>query len=125
MRSRAVRGFTLVETLVALVLLTLALLLGLGLVLQHPRIVSRLDAQREAIHSMEATLEALRAGAPLKSQDLPTVGPHKMKISIQIEPASHPRGLYSVRVSAHYVVEGQPRERSVETLLWKPQEPEP
>ena len=118
------RGFTLVETLVALVLLTLALLLGLGLVLQHPRIVRRLDAQREAIHSLEATLEALRAGAlPLESRVLPPVGPRRMALSIQIAPEGYPPGLYRVRVSAHYLVEGQPRERSVETLLWRPPEP--
>ena len=118
------RGFTLVETLVALVLLTLALLLGLGLVLQHPRIVRRLDAQREAIHSLEATLEALRAGAlPLASQTLPPVGPRKMALSIRIEPESYPPGLYRVQVSVSYLVEGQPRERSVETLLWRPPEP--
>lgn len=118
------RGFTLVETLVALALLTLALLLGLGLVLQHPRIVHRLDAQREALHALEATVEALRAGAlPLVSQDLPPVGPRKLTVSIQIAPEGYPPGLYRVRVSARYVVATQSRERSVETLLWRPPEP--
>jgi prepilin-type N-terminal cleavage/methylation domain-containing protein len=119
-----VRGFTLVETLVALVLLTLALLLGLGLVLQQPRIVRRLDAQREALHSIEATLEALRAGAlPPVSQDLPPVGPRRMALSIRITPEGYPPGLYRVRVSARYLIEGQSRERSVESLLWRPPEP--
>lgn len=118
------RGFTLVETLVALALLTLALLLGLGLVLQHPRIVRRLDAQREAIHHLEATLEALRAGAlPLASQSLPPAGARKMALSIQIAPEGYPPGLYRVRVRASYLIEGQARERDVETLLWRPPEP--
>lgn len=118
------RGFTLVETLVALALLTLALLLGLGLVLQHPRIVRRLDAQREAIHTLEATVEALRAGAiPLSSQTLPPVGPRKLALSIHVAPEGYPSGLYRVQVRAAWQVEGQPRERAVETLVWRPPEP--
>lgn len=118
------RGFTLVETLVALALLTLALLLGLGLVLQHPRIVRRLDAQREAIHSLEVTLEALRAGGlPLVSQTLPPIGPRKLALSIQVTPEGYPPGLYRVLVRAAWQVEGQPRERAVETLLWRYPEP--
>lgn len=115
------RGFTLVETLVALALLTLALLLGLGLVLQHPRIVHRLDAQREAVHLLEATLEALRAGGiPLASQTLPPAGPRKVALSIEVTPASTPPGLYRVQVRAAWQVQGQPKERSVETLVWRP-----
>ena len=121
------RGFTLVETLVALALLTLALLLGLGLVLQHPRIVRRLDAQREAIHTLEMTLEALRAGVPgglpLVSQRLPPTGSRKMALSIEVAPEGYPPGLYRVQVRAAYEVDGHPKERSVETLLWRPPKP--
>lgn len=124
MRSRAPHGFTLIETLVALVLLTLVLLLGLGLVLQHPRIVRRLDAQREALQTLEATLEAVRAGAlPLASQELPPVGPRGMTPSVQVEPAGYPPGLYHVEVRVRYTVEGQPRDRKVESLLWRPPAP--
>ena len=118
------RGFTLVETLVALALLTLALLLGLGLVLQHPRVVRRLDAQREANHFLESSLEALRAGGlPLASQTLPPAGQRKIPLFIQVDPVSNPPGLYRVKVYTAYQVGGHPKERSVETLLWRPPEP--
>ena len=94
--------------------------------LQHPRIVRRLEAQREAIHMMEATLEALRAGAiPLVSRTLPPTGPRKLALAIEVTPEGSPPGLYRVHVRAAYLVEGQPKERSVETLLWRPPETEP
>ncbi|HBL29655.1 MAG TPA: hypothetical protein DD490_22705 [Acidobacteria bacterium] len=121
MNGRAARGFTLVETLVALALLALALLLGLGLVLQHPRIVRRLDAQRAALHTLEATLEAVRTGAlPLASQELPPVGSHRIAVSLRVSPEGFPEGLYRVSARAVYSSEGRPRERSVETLIWRP-----
>ena len=94
--------------------------------LQHPRIVRRLDAQREAIHALETTLEALRAGLPgglpLASQTLPPVGSRKLALSIQVTPEGYPPGLYRVQVRAAWQVEGRPRERTVETLLWRPPE---
>ena len=64
--SRAGRpnGFTLLEALIALTVLGVALLLGMALVIQLPRDVRRLDAERNAMRAMEATLEALRAGTP-------------------------------------------------------------
>lgn len=120
------RGFALVETLVALALLTLALLLGLGLVLQQPRIVHRLDAQREAIERLEVVIEALRAGAlPLASQSLRPKGPWRMRISIQVTPEGSPPGLYRVQASARYFIQGKLRRQKVETLLWRLAEEEP
>lgn len=92
--------------------------------LQHPRIVRRLDAQREAIHTMEAVLESLRTGnLPLVSQTLPPTGPRKLALSIEVTPEGSPPGLYRVRVRAAYQVEGRPKERAVETLLWRPPAP--
>lgn len=63
-------GFSLIEVLVALTLLGIALLLGMDLVLQNPRIVLRLDAERQAFRAMESTMEAVRAGViPLGNAD--------------------------------------------------------
>ncbi|HEY4563959.1 MAG TPA: type II secretion system protein, partial [Thermoanaerobaculia bacterium] len=72
--SRAGRphGFTLLEAVVGLAILGVALLLGMALVIQLPRDVRRLDAERQAMRAMEATLEAMRAGAlPVKTCEPP------------------------------------------------------
>jgi len=67
---RASSGFSLIEVLIALTLLGIALLLGMDLVLQTPRVVRRLDGEREAFRAMESTMEAVRAGVILlKSGD--------------------------------------------------------
>ncbi len=63
--SRAPSGFSLIEVLIALTLLGIALLLGMDLVLQTPRVVRRLDGERQAFRAMESTMEAVRAGVIL------------------------------------------------------------
>jgi len=68
--SRAPAGFSLIEVLIALTLLGIALLLGMDLVLQNPRVVLRLDGERQAFRAMESTMEAVRAGViPLGNAD--------------------------------------------------------
>ncbi len=55
-------GFSLLEALIALVLLGVALLMGMELVLQNPRMVRRMDGERQAFRAMESTIESVRAG---------------------------------------------------------------
>ena len=123
--SSAQSGFTLIEALLAATILTMALLLGVGLVLQQPRIVRRLDAQREALHAMETALESMRAGAlPLQSQrlDLRAAGdPAGPILWITVEPAGYPPGLWDVSVRAAWTLEGQIRQSTVETMVWRPE----
>lgn len=118
-RMRARRGFSLVETLIALTILGTALLLGMSLVLQQPRVARRLDAQRRALAELESTMEALRSGAiPLESGRLgPSDAP---AVVIDVSPAAGPPGLYEVSLRAVYLVEGQTRERTLDTLIWSP-----
>jgi len=112
-------GFTLIEALLAATLLTLALLLGMGLVLQQPRIVHRLDAQRRALETMETTLELLRAGAlPLQSQRIDAPG--GPEVWIAVEPAGYPPGLWDVSLRALWSVDGHLKERRLETMIWRP-----
>ena len=69
-KPQAPSGFSLIEVLVALTLLGIALLLGMDLVLENPRVVRRLDGERQAFRAMESTMEAVRAGViPLGNTD--------------------------------------------------------
>jgi prepilin-type N-terminal cleavage/methylation domain-containing protein len=127
-RDRLQRGFTLVEVLVALWIVTVALLAGIALVLQQPRVVKRIDAERQAVRAMDWTLESMRAGlVPLQSVDLQgfvnstVVGAPApdLKVSVFVSPGAKP-GLYDVSLVARYTVLGQTRQRRLRTLFWRP-----
>lgn len=134
-RSGRESGFSLVEVLIALVLVGTALLLGMGLALQQPRIVRRLDGERQAFRAMESTLEAVRAGAiPIQKSPLQTLemdgfmtavgtpAPEDLKIYMQVEPAGTP-GLFQVTLRATYAVEQRKIEKMLRTLVWSPPDP--
>jgi len=121
-------GFTLIEALVALTLLGVALLLGMQLLIQTPRIIRRIDAERQAFRAIEATLEGVRAGSvDLKEQELtdfftvagtrPPPDLH-LKVWIDVEPAHLP-GLSHLTLTASYSVLGVGHKKQLETLVWR------
>ena len=120
-------GFTLLEVLIALTILGVAMLLGMGLVLQNPRIVRRTDAERQAFRAMESTLEAVRAGAiPLQASQLDafvtavgTPAPKGLSIEMEVSPTELP-GLFEVTLSARYRVERQSVVKRLRTMIWSP-----
>src|SRR5215204_6003250 len=115
------RGSILVESLVALVLLSVALLMGLPLLFGQPGAVRRLDAQRLAVGALESTLEALRTGAlPLQAARYGAGTPDDPVIWIEVEPQTESPGLYRVVLRAVYEVRDQTFERQVETMVWRP-----
>ena len=120
------RGSILVESLVALLLLSVALLMGLPLLFSQPGVVRRLDAQRVELSALDSTLEALRTGAldstlevlptgalPLQSTLSGAGTPDDPAIWVEIEPRT-PAGLY--RVTLRAAASG----RQIETLVWRP-----
>lgn len=119
-------GFTLLEALVALAILGIALLLGMQLLIQTPRVVRRLDAERQAFRALEATLESLRAsGGPAGNEELShfrtaagTLAPEELTVSVEVELASLP-GLYHVTLTAHYTVLNVAYSKRLETLFWR------
>jgi len=104
-----------------------ALLLGMALVLQNPRIVRRADDERQAFRAMESTLEAVRAGAiPLKTSELKgfvtavgTPAPKDLTIDMQVDPTELP-GLYEVTLEARYSFARQKFVKRLRTMVWSP-----
>ncbi|HET9209734.1 MAG TPA: type II secretion system protein [Thermoanaerobaculia bacterium] len=124
--SRAGRpaGFTLLEALIALTILGIALLMGMALVIQLPRDVRRLDAERQAMRAMEATLEAMRAGVlPVQDSELSEFitlagapAARDLGITVTVAPTSRP-GLYQVTLTAHYSVLNTKHKKQLQALF--------
>ncbi|HEX5716939.1 MAG TPA: hypothetical protein VF179_12320 [Thermoanaerobaculia bacterium] len=115
------RGSILVESLVALVLLSVALLMGLPLLFGQPGAVRRLDAQRVALGALDSTLEALRTGAlPLEAARYGAGTPGDPAVWVEVEPQPEPSRLFRVTLRAVYNVRDQTFERQIETLVWRP-----
>lgn len=115
------RGSILVESLVALVLLSVALLMGLPLLFGQPGAVRRLDAQRVALGALDSTLEALRTGAlPLEPARYGAGTPDDPAVWVEVEPRPRPAGLHEVTLRAVYQIRDRTFERKVETLVWRP-----
>ncbi len=120
-------GFSLIETLVSLAILTLALLLGVDAFLQHTRATRRMEAQRQAFRALESSLEAVRSGSlPLQSTWLDgfttavgTPAPRDLKVWMQVDPAVAPF-LYEVHLQATYDVEGAKVTKSLHSMVYRP-----
>jgi len=121
------RGFTLLEAMVALLLVTFAMLMGFGLMARQPHTIERLRASDEALRAIEATIETIRAGAlPLESGFLqpaiaypaPVQAEHLL-LDLDVQP-QEVDGLYEITVEARYQVGRRMHRRSVTTLVWRP-----
>jgi prepilin-type N-terminal cleavage/methylation domain-containing protein len=123
MPPRLTSGFSLVESLIALLVVSVALLMGLPLIQQQPGIVKRLDAQHVALREIESTIDAMRSGImPLQSIHLaPSPGQPSLWVDVQPE-TDAPAGLYHVTVRARWRIQGKDFEKKVETLVWSPPE---
>ena len=123
-RAGRPNGFTLLEALIALTILGVALLLGMALVIQLPRDVRRLDAERQAMRAMETALEAMRAGAlPVENSELigfitmaGASAARDLGITVLVNPTPRP-GLYQVTLTAHYSVLNTKHKKQLQALF--------
>jgi prepilin-type N-terminal cleavage/methylation domain-containing protein len=122
--ARSARGFTLIETLVALTVVFVVLVsLSTGLLVAH-RTSEALRAQRQVDRVLEASLETLRAGAlPLAGGPLPpglaADVPFPLALDLDVQPQST-AGLHLVVVRATYLQRGATVERRLVSQVWRP-----
>ena len=109
----------------ALAVLLVALLIGLALLAEQPRIERRLAARQEAVRAVEGVLEGIRAGVvPLQGGAVPPGvggggGGTPMLLWMEVTPTDRP-GLDDVRVTANYNVLGEEGHWEARTLVWAP-----
>jgi len=122
------RGLTLIEVAVALVVLGVALLLGLGLLAQQRKVLTRLEASQEANRALEGALEALRSGTVELHEGMIVVptptgtvrSASGLSVVVRAWRAEPPADLFRATAEVRYRVLGEQRVRTVETLFWKP-----
>jgi hypothetical protein len=92
--------------------------------MQLPRDVRRLDAERQAMRAMEAALEGMRAGTlPVRNSELSgfitlagAPAARDFGVTVLVEPTDRP-GLYHVTLTAHYSVLNSQHKKRLEALF--------
>ncbi len=124
------RGFSLIESLVALFLVTVALFLTLHLTSVQPRTMKRLRANEAALRAVEASIETIRGGliplvegrsklvAPLAFFPDPAV--EGLQLTMDVAPSAEVDDLFVVTVEARYRIVQQVRVRRIQTMVWRP-----
>jgi type II secretory pathway pseudopilin PulG len=126
--ARREAGFSLVEALVGLAILSLVLTLSLFALFRLAPAERRLAARLEAERAAEAVLESVRAGAmPLLPgrTEVPALAPprpaaERLRGSIEVG-RTEVRGLYEVAVVMRYRVQGAARSIVLTTMVWQPE----
>ena len=116
----AERGFSLLEVLVALALVTTILLFAAGTYWQSARIDERLEAHRRADAALDGAYELLRAGV-LPLADGPIADPTGagQELTATVSPG-HTEGLTRLQLVARYEIQGTSFRRTLEALVYAP-----
>ncbi|MEM9555918.1 MAG: type II secretion system protein [Acidobacteriota bacterium] len=122
------RAYSLIEVLVALLLLTIVLTGTITMFVRATEIERRADAQLSVLRALEAEHEALRAGRPFPKADgrytvaavLPpgsSVEDFEMVLEVAV---IDPNGIYGVTLDATYRLGPRTFRRLLEVRVWRP-----
>ena len=127
---RLQKGFSLIESLVALLLVTFALFLTLHLTTIQPRTMKRLGANEAALRAVESSLETIRGGSIPMTEGRTKLGSPGafvadpsvvgLQMTMDVARSSEADDLYIVTVEARYLVANQVWVRRVQTMVWRP-----
>ena len=126
MRQRGSDGFSLIEALIALVLVGVALMLDLGLQAQSREIEDRIAVEAELLRRAEAAIESVRAGEhPLRSGAVdpalawPSPAAPELAMIVVVD-HTEVSGLCRVTVRGQMRGKrGRPHDVELETLIWR------
>lgn len=120
------RGVSLLETLVALALIALTLLLAMPLVALEARIERRLEARREARTLLEAAFASVRnhplgdpRAAELEAAAWPIQVAQDVQVAARSLPEPGPLHLSRLEVTVSWSVDGRREELRGVSLLWR------
>ena len=114
------RGFSLVEALVALLIVGVVLLASLGFFWQQRAATRRLRAHRAAEVALESSWERLRSGdLPLVPGPLAAGTPEAPPVALALAPGPRP-GTLRVDLTALYECDGRPFRRTLSALVTTP-----
>lgn len=123
-------GFSLLEALVALVLIGLALLFTMSLLAQQPQIERRLTAHSEVLQVLGDLHETIRAGMRLSIGEqrlewqsiydaAPVLAAADNLVVWSTVERLEPEGLYRVQLKARYFVGHRTFDHVLETMVWR------
>jgi prepilin-type N-terminal cleavage/methylation domain-containing protein len=125
-RRACADGFSLVEALVALVLVGIALMLDLGLQAQSREIEDRLAVEAELVRRAESVIESVRAGRhPMRSGAVdpelgwPSAADPDLAMILLVDP-TEVSGVCRVTVRGQMRGQrGRPHDIELETMIWR------
>jgi len=120
------RGFTLVESLAALGIFAMAVLVAAAFLQSHATAARRLEVRSALVRASETTLEEIRAGVrPMGPANLDRGAEfglsrgHAMRTSVNVHPGGV-EDLYRVVVVSRCAAAGAPMDVTLESMVWRP-----